>query len=76
MFIIVLGVVSVVIISVTGEVDVIITSSGRIIMRDSFTIAVGKDNPTGIAACKGMDTINELISHGEVGPFATDNLLD
>ena len=45
-------------------------------MRERLTIAVGKDNPTGIVACKGMDTINDLIRHGEVGPFAADNLLD
>ena len=76
MFNIVVGVVSVIIISFTGEVGVIITASERIIMRERLTIAVGKDNPTGIAACKGMDTINDLISHGEVGPFAADNFLD
>ena len=76
MFITVVGVFIFIIISVTGEVGLIITASRRIIMRERLTIAVGKDNPTGIVACKGMDTINDLISHGEVGPFAADNFLD
>ena len=70
MFITAVGVFIVIIISVTGEVGLIITVSGRIIMRERLTIAVGKDKPTGITAGKGTDTINE------VGPFAADNFLD
>ena len=70
MFIIFIGIFIAIIISVTGEVGLIITVSGRIIMRERLTIAVGKDKPTGITAGKGTDTINE------VGPFAADNFLD
>ena len=73
MFIIFGRLIEVTIISVSGEVGVIITVIRSILMRERLTIAVVKDKPTGILVGKGMDMINDLIRNGEGGPFAADN---
>ena len=74
MFIIFGGVVIASIISITAEVGVIINFIRRIIVSEGSTIAVGKDNPTGIVSGKGMYTVNDLIRHGNSGLFVAEIL--